>query len=124
LGAAINSTNGLITWRPTIAQSPSTNLVSVVVTESGTPPMSATQTFSVAVLRPATPVLSSPAAVGGAFRCQISGSVGPEYSIYATTNLTVGWQLLLVTNPVALPFYFADPTPVGAQRFYRVLLGP
>jgi GH35 family endo-1,4-beta-xylanase len=34
-GAAINPTNGVITWRPTIAQSGTSNLFKVVVTEAG-----------------------------------------------------------------------------------------
>lgn len=35
LGMVINPTNGLLTWRPTIAQGGTSNLISVVVTEAG-----------------------------------------------------------------------------------------
>ncbi|HUC84421.1 MAG TPA: hypothetical protein VL970_04440, partial [Candidatus Acidoferrales bacterium] len=63
--------------------------------------------------------------VAGTFQSWIGGSVGPDYSIYATTNLSARWQLLQLTNPAALPFLFIDPTPGDfQQRFYRVLLGP
>lgn len=124
-GATINPTNGLIVWRPTISQSPSTNLFAVVVTDGGTPPMSATQNFSVVVLQPSPPAFSAPAITTGMFQSAISGSAGPDYSIYASTNLSSGWQLLLVTNPVALPFLFTDPAATNfRQRFYRVQLGP
>ncbi|MEJ0089847.1 MAG: sugar-binding domain-containing protein [Limisphaerales bacterium] len=124
-GATINATNGLIKWRPVISQSPSTNLFSVTVTDNGTPAMSATQSFSVVVLHPITPTFSSPAVVTGKFQFAINGSAGPDYSIYATTNLSSDWQLLLTTNPVALPFQFADPALLDfQQRYYRVLLGP
>jgi len=124
-GAVINATNGVLTWRPAIAQSPSTNLLSVVVTDNGTPPLSATQSFKVVVLRPVAPALTAPMVVAGTFRCSISGSGGPDYSVYSTTNLSSGWQLLLVTNPVALPFLFTDPAPANfQQRYYRVVLGP
>jgi endo-1,4-beta-xylanase len=34
-GAAINATSGVVTWRPTIAQAGTSNLVTVVVTEAG-----------------------------------------------------------------------------------------
>jgi autotransporter-associated beta strand protein len=124
-GASINATNGVLTWRPAIAQSPSTNLFTVVVTDNGTPPLSATQDFSVIVLRPARPVFSSPASTAGGFQTLISGSAGPDYSVYATTNLSGSWQLLQLTNPAALPFLFIDSTTSNLpQRYYRVLLGP
>lgn len=97
----------------------------MIVPDSGTPAMSATQNFSVIVLRPAKPVFSSPTIAAGKFQSAISGSTGPDYSVYATTNLEGGWQLLEVTNPVALPFLFTDPTLVDfQQRYCRMLLGP
>src|SRR5205807_1390655 len=43
------STNGVITWTPTEAQGPSTNLFTTVVTDNGSPPLSATNTFMVVV---------------------------------------------------------------------------
>jgi len=49
--AAINSASGLFQWRPAAAQAPSTNFISVIVTDSGVPPLSATQQFKV-VVRP------------------------------------------------------------------------
>ena len=47
--ATINTTNGLFNWSPTQAQIGS-NAFSMVVTDSGLPPLSATQSFSVTVL--------------------------------------------------------------------------
>ncbi|HWX19240.1 MAG TPA: hypothetical protein VN578_04945, partial [Candidatus Binatia bacterium] len=43
------SNNGIITWTPTEAQVASTNLITTVVTDNGTPPLSATNTFTVLV---------------------------------------------------------------------------
>jgi hypothetical protein len=43
------STNGIITWTPTEAQGPSTNVFTTVVTDNGVPPLSATNTFNVVV---------------------------------------------------------------------------
>jgi hypothetical protein len=124
-GATINSTTGLITWRPAISQSPSTNLFTVVVTDGATPPMSSSQTFSVVVLQPLRPSLSSPTINAGGFEFAVNGSQGPNYDIYTATNLLQGWQLLLVTNPAALPFLFTDPLPASfQQRYYRIQLGP
>jgi hypothetical protein len=125
VGATIDASSGVITWRPAISQSPSTNLFGVVVTDTGVPAMSATQSLSVVVQRPATPSFSSPAIVPGTFHSTVNGSIGPDYSVYAATNLSTGWQLLLLTNPSVLPFEFTDPNATNfQQRFYRVLLGP
>lgn len=53
LGAPVGATvtnNGVFTWTPTEAQGPSTNDLSMIVTDNGTPSLSATQTFSIFVL--------------------------------------------------------------------------
>lgn len=47
-GATID-TNGVITWTPTEAQGPSTNLITTVVTDDGTPSLRATNSFTVIV---------------------------------------------------------------------------
>jgi hypothetical protein len=49
--AAINPDTGLFSWRPSAVQVPSTNAISVRVTDDGTPPMSAATTFTVFVAR-------------------------------------------------------------------------
>lgn len=52
--ATINSTNGLFTWTPMQSQT-GTNHFSVIVTDNGSPPLSATQTFAVIVIATNTP---------------------------------------------------------------------
>jgi hypothetical protein len=127
-GASINVTSGTLTWRPTVSQSGGAYPISVQVSDNGTPSMSATQTFTVAVLPPAQPSLSQPSFSAGTFRMQIGGDTGPDYSVYATTNLALsltGWNWLLTSNSPALPFQFQDPMATNyPQRFYRVLIGP
>ncbi len=58
-GASID-TNGVITWTPSEAQGPSTNTITTVATDSGAPPLSATNSFKVVVneinVPPALPV--------------------------------------------------------------------
>ncbi|MSU57339.1 MAG: DUF11 domain-containing protein [Pedosphaera sp.] len=57
--ATLNPTNGVFCWKPTEAQGPSTNLISVVVSDDGAPSLSATQSFTVIVLESNTaPVLA------------------------------------------------------------------
>jgi hypothetical protein len=48
LGALIN-TNGVITWTPSESQGPATNTITTVVTDDGTPQLSATNSFVVTV---------------------------------------------------------------------------
>ena len=48
-GAFINSTNGAFTWTPTETQGPSTNVITVIVADNGTPPLTVTQSFQVTV---------------------------------------------------------------------------
>ncbi|HRZ57504.1 MAG TPA: putative Ig domain-containing protein, partial [Candidatus Paceibacterota bacterium] len=48
-GAAIDPATGLFTWRPGPAQGPSTNRMTVTVTDDGAPPLSDSQSFTVVV---------------------------------------------------------------------------
>lgn len=123
-GALVNSSNGVFSWRPTIAQSPSNYSMRVVVTDSGVPPLSATQAFSVAVLRPVQPTLTKPGAAGGNLSLTISGDAGPDYTIQTSTNLS-NWWTTFSTNSPAIPFKWSDPEASKLdRRFYRVLLSP
>ena len=49
-GLTINPTSGLVSFRPTEAQGPSTNSVVVRVSDNGTPALSATNSFTVVVM--------------------------------------------------------------------------
>src|SRR5262249_14901563 len=48
-GMTIDPALGTINWIPSEAQGPSTNTITVVVTDNGAPPMSATNSFTVTV---------------------------------------------------------------------------
>ncbi len=123
-GASLDPAIGAFAWRPLIAQSPSTNTLSVVVTDNGVPSLSATQSFAVNVLKPADPRLQYPLIGGGQFGFRVEGDAGPDYTIQASTNLAT-WTVLVTTNSPPLPFNWNDPAASNfSQRFYRVLLGP
>jgi len=122
--AAINSSSGVFTWRPTIAQSPSTQTVAVVVSDNGVPPLSATQSFTVTVIQPAIPTLNAASMTNGQFGFWINGNTGPDYTIQASTNLT-SWVSVFTSNSPALPYFWVDTNSVSSPfLFYRVLLGP
>jgi len=123
-GAAINSSNGLVTWRPAIAQAGTSNLFAVVVTQTGGSQLSATQSFRATVTSPNKPTLGAAAINGSQFQMSVSGDYGPDYTVAGSSNLLV-WTPLFTTNSPVLPFLWSLPLTNGApQLFFRVLLGP
>ncbi len=122
-GATIDPVAGLITWRPPAAYAGSTVPFSVVVKDDGSPILSATQSFSVAINTLAGPTIT-PAFVSSSFTLRVSGDSGPDYSIEASTNLA-DWITVFTSNQPALPFDWSDPNAANyAQRYYRVRLTP
>ncbi len=123
VGASLNPSNGIFNWRPAMAQVGS-NFFNIQVSDNGTPSQSATQSFWVMVNQPAQPGLVSAMVTNGQFKLLVSGDLGPDYTVFGSTNL-LNWNPLFSTNPTALPFLFVDPAASNYnQRFYRVLLGP
>src|SRR5262249_15707158 len=122
-GAAVGAGDGVFTWRPLIAQGNSTNPMSVVVSDNGSPVLSATQSFTVVVTRPAAPQLQQFSLAGSQFSMVVNGDSGPDYTIQAGTNL-INWENIFTTNSPAVPFLWLDDTTNFERRFYRVLLGP
>ena len=53
-GATLNAVSGLFQWRPSEIQGGTTNRLSIIVTDNGSPPLSATQFFTV-IVRDTTP---------------------------------------------------------------------
>ena len=123
--ATINSSGGLFTWRPTIAQSPSTQTVAVVVADNSTPIMSATQSFTTTVIQPVVPALHAASSfTNGQFGFWINGDTGPDYTIQVSTNLT-SWNPVFTGNSLPVPCFWVDTNSSSYPiRFYRVVLGP
>ena len=126
-GMYLNPTNGILSWRPTISQSPLVTSVSESVADNGMPSQSATQNFSVTVTNPASPALSQPVVSGGVFSLLVNGSSGPDYILQAATNLNppAVWLPIITNLSGTPPFSFVDAAVTNFnQKFYRVLLGP
>ncbi|HTV41908.1 MAG TPA: pectinesterase family protein [Candidatus Sulfotelmatobacter sp.] len=72
------------------------------------------------------PVQSSAAYSNGQFSVSVSGQVGLDYELQATTNLATGtWTDVLATNsPQAMPFVLVDTNASGSAKFYRIVAGP
>jgi alpha-amylase len=123
-GASINSTSGVFAWRPAMAQAPSTQAVSIVVSDNGVPSLSATQSFLVAVTQPASPALGPGAIIDGHFAFSVNGAAGPDYTIQTSTDM-VSWLALFTSNSPVLPFVWTDVNSTTSPcQFYRVYLGP
>jgi len=86
-----------------------TNLFTVQVADNGTPVMTDAKNFSVTVNRPALPGLSNASIINGQFRLTIAGDFGPDYTVLASTNLTI-WISIFTTNQPTLPFVFGIRT--------------
>jgi hypothetical protein len=122
-GASINSNSGVFAWRPVVAQSPSTQTVSVVVADNGVPPLSAAQSFMATVIRPTIPALGA-SITNGQFGLWMNGDTGPDYIIQASTNLT-SWVPIFTNSSPTLPYFWVETNSVAHPfHFYRVLLGP
>ncbi len=122
-GLTLDPSSGVLTWRPTLAQSPLTTQVRVTATDNGSPSLSVTQSCWVTVNHPIV-TLASPALTPSGFALRITGDSGPDLSIQHSTNL-LDWATLLTTNSPVVPFDWTDPTATNRlQGFYRLLLGP
>ena len=122
--ASIGSASGVLTWRPLVTQAGTTNPFSVVVTDSGTPSLSATQNFSVIVNRLTTPRLTLPSLTAGQFSLSVTGQIGPDYAIQHSTNL-LNWDTPWTTNPAAMPFTWQTTNTSGQPvQFFRIMVGP
>ena len=119
----LNNTNAAFSWRPLVTQANSSNNFTIRVSDNGTPPSSAAQSFSVIVNPLSPPGISNISLSGRQFSFTINGQSGPDYEIEVSTNLTE-WTSVFITNSPALPFNWVDTATNLAQRFYRVKLGP
>jgi pectate lyase len=119
--ATLGASSGVFSWRPLIAEAGTTNLITVKVTDNGTPNLSATQSFHVIVSTPAQPQMPVFGFNNGQFILTITGDTGPDYIVQASTNLT-DW-VGVFTNP--MPFTWTDTGASNfSQQFYRIQLGP
>jgi uncharacterized repeat protein (TIGR01451 family) len=121
------SASGIITWTPAQNQSPSTNTIITVVTNSNpydlvNPRLTATNSFMVIVL---PFILMEPiCSTNGNFQFVFNAGAGVDYTVLYSTNLTDwisifsftgagGWATVEDTNAATSPW-----------RFYRVRINP
>ncbi len=121
--SALNSVSGVFTWRPLVSQAGTTNAVSVRVSDTGSPIMSATNNFKIKVNILSQPALNSITLTNGFARILASGTTGPDYTLLTSTNL-VNWQPVVTSNSPTLPVVLTDTNAFGTQRYFRIKVGP
>jgi hypothetical protein len=121
--AATVSSNGLFSWRPLVSQANTTNLIRIQVTDSGAPPLSATNSFNVVVNVVTNPVIGPINLAPGQVSLTVNGPQGPDYTLWTSTDL-VSWQTLFTTNSPSIPFTVTDTNATDPQRFYKFQIGP
>jgi len=121
-GAGID-VNGVIAWTPTSGQSPTTNTITTIVTDNQSPPLSATNSFTVVVnpnaaFRILSIVISNGIAVvtgesvaGLTYRWQYLGALGSTNWQDVVPDVTASGPTTTMTNIVG----------AAPQRFYRVM---
>ena len=122
-GASINP-SGVITWTPSAAQSPGTNIITTIVTatdgfDAVHPALSATNSFTV-IVRPAI-ILSGATWLGNdQFQFSFNTTEGQDYTIQYSTNL-ISWTSVLELEGDGSSYTIIDPNASGPQRFYRII---
>jgi Fibronectin type III domain len=120
--ATIDPITGVFQWRPTAVQAPGTNFITVIVTDNGTPPLSATRQFKVVVFSVGYEFLL------GAGRASLFPGAASSVALTLTsqlslTNLTAVFQAStnslanLALAPVSPEVIAASLQPLGASRY-------
>jgi hypothetical protein len=121
---SLDPVTGIFTWRPSVANSGTSNNVAVVVTDNGSPNLSATNNFAVIVNPVAAPTSTAATLANGQFSMTINGDVGPDYIVQTSTDL-FNWQNIFTNHSPAVPFTFTDTNaPSDSLLFYRIQLAP
>ncbi|MGA9779850.1 MAG: beta-galactosidase GalA [Verrucomicrobiia bacterium] len=121
----LNSTNAAFSWRPQVTSANTSNSVTIGVS-SGSPGLSATQSFMITVNPLVLPVVPTVSWSNGQFTLLVTNSiVGPDYAVQGSSNL-VEWSTLFITNsPPTNSFQWNDTNALTLPaQFYRIKVGP
>ena len=121
--ATLNPNSGAFSWRPAVTNANTTNAFALKVADSGSPILSATQSFTVTV-NPLTLPTAASIVLNNGLGFQISGQAGPDYAVQISSNL-FDWSTLFTTNSPAMPFSWTDTNAATLPaQFYRIKVGP
>jgi len=124
--AHIDPGSGVFTWPTAGVPAPSTNLISLRVTDNGAPPLSASEVFTAIVLSPLR--FGSATLTGSQLTLSWQTAPGQDYQVAYSDDLTPGsWHVLsgaenLPANGSGSLSVSVSVSGAPHQRFYRVLL--
>jgi glucuronoarabinoxylan endo-1,4-beta-xylanase len=128
--ATLDPNSGIFSWRPSVSEADTTNVIQVAATDNDSYDLSTTNTYSIIVNAITNPVLGAANGSGGTvsysqgqFSMTITGPQGPDYSVLMSTDL-VNWQTIFSTNSPSLPFTFTDTNAVNNNQYYEIQIGP
>ena len=118
----LNSTNGILTWTNTASAVPSTNKITITVSDNNSPPLGATNSFTVIIKLPNPPQLTRLLAAANGFQFTLNTVSNTTWRIDASTNLST-W-LPIFTNLAGTDgtLQFTDLLATNfPNRFYRAV---
>jgi hypothetical protein len=123
-GASLDPVSGLFTWTPGAVFLNTTNLIGIMVTDNGQPPLSNSKFFTATVI--ADPLIQSVVISNSSVVLTWSAIAGQSYRLQSRTNLTDStWNELspdiIATGSTASG---TDTSGTGIQQFYRVRVLP
>ena len=121
-GASINANSGLFSWTPSTA--PSSNSITLIVTDNGSPPLSASRAFSVIVLVP--PSFSGARVDRTKLYISWNGVIGQTCQLEYSASLNpANWSS--IANPFVgngTSVLFTNDLSFSTQGFYRLRVIP
>ncbi len=122
--ATLTTNSGAFSWRPTVTNANTTNSFALKVADSGSPILSATQSFNITVNPLTQPTATSIVLNNGQFGFQVNGQAGPDYAVQVSSNL-FDWSTPFITNSPTMPFSWMDTNAATLPvKFYRIKAGP
>jgi len=127
---AFDTNTAVITWTPSLAQAGTTNVLTTIVTDNGTPNLSATNVLTI-IVNPIPLLSGATLGTNGLMNLHWTALTNEQFKIQWTTNLALGTWTFYPNNisPVIFTstngaFSFTDTNPVSVMEFYRLLLLP
>ena len=117
-GAGVDPASRFFSWTPTAGQCPSTNSITLQVTDNGVPPLSAMQRFTITALNP-VPLVLTPALLDAShLQVTVTGNAGTWVEILASPDW-VRWQTNLTLSNATGSVIFTNATTNAPAQFYR-----
>jgi hypothetical protein len=120
----LNTNTGIITWTPDLSQAGTTNTITTIVTDNGSPNLSATNSFLI-IVNP-VPAFSSASSVTNGVNLLWLGSTNEKFQVRWTADLAPpSWSLFpdVITSTNGI-FTFVDTNAPLLMKFYQLLLLP